>query len=209
MHLQIWRPSWYWALQNSAGWECLWACRGEVAFQLVSSCDSNVHWSKCSGINLSGWPNQSYERASVCLRIHITWQSASGHAQPHHPAICGALQLGRHNAFASIQATLVSRRTIYGVLPLNSWTGIGHCVPGGNCSNIHEQPLYHWSKFPCQSTLWDFICCAIQGWLSGALPCPTLVVGVDPDLVTTSSNTLRQALFHNLEGPLAHLQLYS
>ena len=49
----------------------------------------------------------------------------------------------------------------------------------------------------------------VQGWLSGAHPCPTLVVGVDPELVSTASTTLKQALERNLQGPLDHLQLYS
>lgn len=49
----------------------------------------------------------------------------------------------------------------------------------------------------------------VQGWLSGANPSPTVVVGVDPALVTTSIATLKEALSRNLQGPLAHLQLYS
>lgn len=52
-------------------------------------------------------------------------------------------------------------------------------------------------------------CISMQGWLSGASPCPTVVVGVDPALVTTSSSTLKEALSRNLQGPLDHLQLYS
>lgn len=49
----------------------------------------------------------------------------------------------------------------------------------------------------------------LQGWLSGASPCPTVVVGVDPALVANSNATLKEALARNLQGPLAHLQFYS
>lgn len=49
----------------------------------------------------------------------------------------------------------------------------------------------------------------VQGYLEGMNPTPHIVVGVDPDLVKSSLKTLRQALTRNLEGPLAHLQIYS
>ncbi len=49
----------------------------------------------------------------------------------------------------------------------------------------------------------------VQGWLSGASPCPTVVVGVDPALVSSAMATLKEALSRNLQGPLEYLHLYS
>ena len=44
--------------------------------------------------------------------------------------------------------------------------------------------------------------------MSGANPCPYVVVGVDPTIVTSATSTLKNALSHNLQGPKQHLQFY-
>ena len=71
-----------------------------------------------------------------------------------------------------------------------------------NLSTIEVHTHVHVHVHACQ-------CNILQGWLSGANPCPSIVVGVDPTLVLNASATLKQALHRNLKGPLEHLQLYS